>query len=118
MGRVARTMRSAARKHYARRNLGIENMEKQPVPFSNLTKVSPGRKRLRWQPSRPPRTMVSYRFRGREDTMRMSPKAERFWEGNDRRLRGDLTLAEKVTSLLVSCTLGAAEFVLLVACPR
>ena len=93
-------------------------MEKQPVPFSNLTKVSLSRKRLRWQLSRPPRTMVSYRFRGREDTMRMSPKAERFWEGNDRRLRGDLTLAEKVTSLLVSCTLGAAEFVLLVACPR
>ncbi len=50
--------------------------------------------------------------------MRMSPKAERFWEGNDRRLRGELTLAEKVASLLVSCTLGAAEFVLLVACPR
>ena len=50
--------------------------------------------------------------------MRMSPKAERFWEGNDRRLRGDLTLAEKVTSRRVSCTLGAAEFVLLVACPR
>jgi len=53
-----------------------------------------------------------------EDAMRMNPKAERFWEGNDRRLRGELTFAERVASLLVSCTLGAAELVLLVACPR
>lgn len=62
--------------------------------------------------------MVAYRFKGMEDVVRMNPKAERFWEGNDRRLRGELTLAERVVSLLVSCTLGAAELVLLVACPR